>query len=268
MALSPPQIAIRRTAPGLILLRAAAQPLEGNDPAALRAAAFFRKSERASLAQLAVMGEAPPGEGHPRDITLLDGALLAPSALQTLLEGLWRLPGRPLLRLELEAERLPARGLTLAEARGWRGGALQVHLLFAAPHLPRGLAPALRLLADAGIPLAAEIFLERGVTDSPQALREFLPQLLRHRVRPYYLIDGAWLPPERRVRGASALKLVQGLRGWISGLAVPQLVREGLDGVRTPLVPSHLLELDEHGATVVDYRGERRRYPHLRPENE
>jgi L-lysine 2,3-aminomutase len=132
------------------------------------------------------------------------------------------------------------------------------------------LTPAVRAawarLLDGGVPMAAEILLRRGGADSVEALRSLCRKLLEWRVRPYLLIDGAWLPEAERVRESEAMELLRGLRGWISGLAVPQLAQESTGGVRSIRIPAYVVRLDEAGAELVSYRGQRHRYP--RPPDE
>ncbi len=132
------------------------------------------------------------------------------------------------------------------------------------------LTPAVRsawaLLLDGGVPIAAEILLRRGGADSVEALRSLCRKLLEWRVRPYLLIDGTWLPEAERVGESEAIERVRGLRGWISGLAVPQLAQESTGGVRSIRIPAYVVRLDEAGAELVSYRGQRHRYP--RPPDE
>jgi L-lysine 2,3-aminomutase len=53
---------------------------------------------------------------------------------------------------------------------------------------------------------------------------------------------------------------VRSLRGWISGLAVPQLVREDRRGRREVIVPQYIESLEPHRVTVRNYSGERHEY--------
>jgi L-lysine 2,3-aminomutase len=132
------------------------------------------------------------------------------------------------------------------------------------------LAPAVRAawarLLDGGVPLAAEILLRKGGADSIEGLRNLCLKLLEWRVRPYLLIDGTWLPEAERVGASEALEIVRGLRGWISGLAVPQLAEESAGGVRSIRIPQYVVQLDAAGAELVSYQGLRHRYP--RPPDE
>ncbi len=56
---------------------------------------------------------------------------------------------------------------------------------------PREINPeserALKLLADAGIPLGSQTVLLRGVNDDPEVMKELMRKLVKNRVRPYYI---------------------------------------------------------------------------------
>jgi L-lysine 2,3-aminomutase len=115
-------------------------------------------------------------------------------------------------------------------------------------------------LVDSGIPIAGELLLRRGRVPGIDALRELCLTMVELRVRPYGLVDPAWLPAEERLTPLELEALIRGLRGWISGLAVPQWVEEGSNGARTPRIPAYLLNLDDTGADAVSYSGTRHRY--------
>ncbi|MGB9629150.1 MAG: KamA family radical SAM protein [Thermodesulfobacteriota bacterium] len=81
-------------------------------------------------------------------------------------------------------------------------------------------------LADAGIPLGSQTVLLKGVNDDLKVVKQLMQRLLTLRVRPYYIhqLD--------RVRGTShfrtsvkkGLRMIAGLRGHTSGMAVPHYV--------------------------------------------
>jgi len=121
--------------------------------------------------------------------------------------------------------------------------------------------PLLSCCVDAGLPVGADIVLRRGPAATVAVLSRLCLALLESRVRPYVLVDPAWLPEGERLPPAEAETLVRGLRGWISGLAVPQLVEESRAGARSPRIPAYVLTLDDAGAEVVSYSGSRHRYP-------
>lgn len=84
-------------------------------------------------------------------------------------------------------------------------------------------AQACSLLADSGIPLGNQSVLLKGVNDSVQILRELLTGLLAIRVRPYYLhqMDLVQGTAHFRTSVQKGLELLRGLRGHISGMAIP-----------------------------------------------
>lgn len=91
---------------------------------------------------------------------------------------------------------------------------------------------ALAQLTRAGVVLLGQSVLLRGVNDSAEALEGLFRTMLRHRVKPYYLhqLDPAPGTARFRVPEAEGLRLVEGLRGRLSGLAQPLYVRETAGG--------------------------------------
>ena len=82
------------------------------------------------------------------------------------------------------------------------------------------------LLADAGIPLGNQTVLLKGVNDSIETMRRLMTGLLALRVKPYYLhqMDLVQGTAHFRTSVRTGLEIVRGLRGHISGLAVPHYV--------------------------------------------
>lgn len=87
-------------------------------------------------------------------------------------------------------------------------------------------AAACALLADAGIVLGNQTVLLRGVNDDATVCAELCRGLLRMRVRPYYLhqMDLVKGTAHFRTGLATGMGLVEGLRGQVSGLAIPHFV--------------------------------------------
>ncbi|MFP4474442.1 MAG: KamA family radical SAM protein [Desulfatibacillaceae bacterium] len=117
---------------------------------------------------------------------------------------------------------------------------------------------ALSLLADSGIPLGSQTVLLRGVNDDSRILARLFTTLLRHRVRPYYLhsLD--------RVRGAAhfavplsrGLRIMEQLRGGISGMAVPRfMVDLPGGGGKMDLLPQGIVGRRGSVWLIRDYRG-------------
>jgi lysine 2,3-aminomutase len=113
-------------------------------------------------------------------------------------------------------------------------------------------------LADAGIPLGNQTVLLKGVNDSVETMRSLMTGLLRLRVRPYYLhqMDLVQGTAHFRTSVRTGLEIVRGLRGHISGLAVPHYVIDLPGGKgKVAVLPD---DVEIRGATLLlrTYTGE------------
>jgi lysine 2,3-aminomutase len=87
-------------------------------------------------------------------------------------------------------------------------------------------------LVDAGIPVGNQTVLLRGINSSVRSLRALMRGLLRSRVKPYYLFQGDTVIGTDHLRTPveEAMRLYEGLRGWMNGMAVPMLVADAPGG--------------------------------------
>ena len=118
------------------------------------------------------------------------------------------------------------------------------------------------LLADAGIPLGNQTVLLAGVNDRVETMRELMTRLLEIRVRPYYIhqMDLVRGTAHFRTPVTTGLEIVRGLRGFVSGMAVPHYVIDLPDGKgKVALVPD---DVEREGDMLIlrNYRGERIAY--------
>ena len=132
---------------------------------------------------------------------------------------------------------------------------------------PRELTPeaaeACDRLVRAGVPVNNQCVLLKGVNDSVQTQLKLCQGLLRIKVRPYYMfqcddVEGTahfWTPLE------TGIKIIQGLRGFTSGLAVPTFVVDlPHGGGKVPIQPDYLLEKSGSEYTIRNYQGQLFRY--------
>jgi lysine 2,3-aminomutase len=163
----------------------------------------------------------------------------------------------PLIRIERDWSASDPEPAALEEAARYLGEwPASLHgVVLDADSLAGAWSESLDRLAEQGWPLSAELWLLRGRNDDVEDLRALMLRLLTLHVRPYYLVDGEWLPGDLRVPATRAVELVRGLRGWISGLAVPQLVHEDDQGRREPVVPNYIEAMDAERVTVRNYAG-------------
>ena len=137
---------------------------------------------------------------------------------------------------------------------------------------PREITPeatrACRTLVNAGMPVHNHSVLLKGVNDSVEIMRELVRGLLRIKVRPYYLFhcDPVTGAGHFRTSAWKGIEIIEGLRGHVSGLAVPTYVIDGLHGAgKIPLSPNYLISASENALVLRNYEGVIFRYT---PEDE
>lgn len=136
-----------------------------------------------------------------------------------------------------------------------------------ARELTREARDACQRLVDAGIPVGNQTVLLRGINSSVRSLRALMRGLLRVRVKPYYLFQGDTVLGTDHLRTPveDAMRLYEGLRGWMNGMAVPMLVADAPGGGgKVPIVPSYIESLDDTTVVMRTYRGDKIAYPQPR----
>lgn len=109
-------------------------------------------------------------------------------------------------------------------------------------------AKACTTLADAGIPLGNQMVFLKGINNDKYIVQLLNEQLLKARVRPYYIFH------PKQVKGTShfeitvdeGLQIMKYLRGRTSGLAIPQYILNAPGGLgKIPLLPPYVKESDD-----------------------
>lgn len=138
------------------------------------------------------------------------------------------------------------------------------HPLYINTHFnhPDELTPAavqgLGMLADAGIPLGCQTVLLKGINDDPAVMKRLMQKLLAARVRPYYIYQADQVAGAEHFRTSveKGLEIIQALRGWTSGLAVPHYVIDAPGGGgKIPLLPEYVLAIDDDQVVLRNYAG-------------
>ena len=120
------------------------------------------------------------------------------------------------------------------------------------------LAEACDKLSRAGIPLGNQSVLLAGVNDCVHIQRKLVQDLVRIRVRPYYLyqcdlVEGAG---HFRTPVAKGIEIIEGLRGHTSGFAVPTFVVDAPGGGgKIPVMPNYLVSMSDHKMVLRNYEG-------------
>jgi lysine 2,3-aminomutase len=119
-------------------------------------------------------------------------------------------------------------------------------------------------LADAGIPLGSQTVLLKGINDSVETMKTLVHHLLRMRVRPYYLYQCDPIPGSNQFRTPveKGLEIIQGLRGFTSGYAVPTYVIDAPGGGgKIPLMPNYVKEWRQNSVVLRNYENKLYGYP-------
>lgn len=117
---------------------------------------------------------------------------------------------------------------------------------------------ALRMLADAGIPLGNQSVLLAGVNDCPRIMKSLVHKLVENRVRPYYLYqcDLSEGLSHFRTPVGKGIEIMESLRGHTSGFAVPTYVVDAPGGGgKIPLNPNYLISISTNKVVLRNYEG-------------
>ncbi len=138
------------------------------------------------------------------------------------------------------------------------------HPLFMSIHFshPREITESVRracnMLADAGIPLGSQTVLLRGINDNLHTMKTLFHELLKIRVRPYYLYqcDPALGTSHFRTSISRGIEIIEGLRGHTTGYAVPTFVIDAPGGGgKIPIGPGYVVERREGSLVLKNYEG-------------
>lgn len=144
------------------------------------------------------------------------------------------------------------------------------HPLFLSIHTnhPRELTlesrAALERLADAGIPLGNQSVLLRHVNDSAEVMKALVQKLLVCRVKPYYLYQCDLVAGSSHLRASvkEGLDIMQQLRGFTSGYALPQYVIDAPGGGgKIPVNPESVLSHNADRVVLRNFEGKVFEYP-------
>ncbi|MCK5086607.1 MAG: hypothetical protein KAQ90_03755, partial [Melioribacteraceae bacterium] len=108
--------------------------------------------------------------------------------------------------------------------------------------------------------------LMRGVNDDAEIMKELMLNLLKMRVRPYYLFmaDETKGAMHFRTTIEEGLEIMDKLRGHISGLAIPYFCIDAPGGGgKIPLLPKYVMHQDEEKIILRNYKNEHYVYKNL-----
>ena len=140
---------------------------------------------------------------------------------------------------------------------------ISIHITHPDELTPEMSAACIRL-ADAGIPLGSQTVLLADINDDVVTMTRLVHGQLQIRVRPYYLYQCDPIPGSSHFRTpiSKGLEIIQGMRGYTTGYAVPTYVVDAPGGGgKIPLLPQYAIGKKKGALLLRNYEGNIFRYP-------
>ncbi len=118
---------------------------------------------------------------------------------------------------------------------------------------------ACQMLADSGCPVGNQAVLMKGINDNAETISELMKKLLKIRVKPYYLYMADETKGANHFRTSirTGIEIMDKLRGYTSGLAIPYFVIDAPGGGgKIPILPEYVLHHDDEKIILRNYKGE------------
>lgn len=113
-------------------------------------------------------------------------------------------------------------------------------------------------LANAGVPLGNQSVLLRGINDCAHIMKRLVRELVKIRVRPYYIYqcDLSNGIEHFRTPVSKGIEIIENLRGHTSGYAVPTFVVDAPGGGgKIPVMPNYLISQSPDRVVLRNYEG-------------
>ncbi|MCB2359555.1 lysine 2,3-aminomutase [Clostridium estertheticum] len=113
-------------------------------------------------------------------------------------------------------------------------------------------------LANAGIPLGNQSVLLRGVNDCSNIMMQLVHELVKIRVRPYYIYqcDLSMGLEHFRTPVSKGIEIIEGLRGHTSGFCVPTFVVDAPGGGgKIPVMPGYVISQSPEKIVLRNFEG-------------
>ena len=117
---------------------------------------------------------------------------------------------------------------------------------------------ACEMLANAGIPLGNQSVLLRGVNDCVHVMKKLVHEIVKIRVRPYYIYqcDLSMGLEHFRTPVSKGIEIIEGLRGHTSGYCVPTFVVDAPGGGgKTPVMPQYVISQAPGRVVLRNFEG-------------
>jgi len=125
-------------------------------------------------------------------------------------------------------------------------------------------AEACNKLANAGVPLGNQMVLLRRINDNPHVVKKMNHELLKIRVTPYYIFHakGVQGTTHFRTKVETGMEIMENLRGFTSGLAIPTFIINAPQGYgKTPVLPEYVVSWGDDHILLRTWEGRVMEYP-------
>ncbi len=113
-------------------------------------------------------------------------------------------------------------------------------------------------IANAGIPIGNQSVLLRGINDCVETMKKLVQNLVKIRVRPYYIYqcDLSLGLEHFRTPVSKGIEIIENLRGHTSGYAVPTFVVDAPGGGgKTPVMPTYIISQSPGKIVLRNFEG-------------
>ncbi|MBF0385776.1 MAG: KamA family radical SAM protein [Candidatus Omnitrophica bacterium] len=119
------------------------------------------------------------------------------------------------------------------------------------------------MLVDSGIPLGSQTVLLKGINDSSSTMKRLMHELLKIRVRPYYIYQCDPIVGSKhfRTKVSTGINIMENLRGHTTGYGVPTYVIDGPGGGgKIPISPNYIVSYEKGKCVIRNYKDEQFTY--------
>lgn len=123
---------------------------------------------------------------------------------------------------------------------------------------------ACEMLANVGVPVGNQAVILAGINDSVPIMKQLMHDLVKIRVRPYYIYQCDLSEGIGHFRApiSKGLEIMEGLRGHTSGYAVPTFIVDAPGGGgKIPLQPNYIISQSSNKVVLRNFEGVITSYP-------
>lgn len=203
-----------------------------------------------------------------RDVLLSggDGLLVNDRILEYLLKNLREIPHVEIIRIGTRAPVVFPQRITENLCNILK----KYHPVWINTHFnhPKELTPeakrACEMLADAGVPLGNQSVILAGINDCPHVMKKLVHELVKVRVRPYYMYqcDLSEGIGHFRAPVSKGIEIIEYLRGHTSGYCIPTFVVDAPGGGgKIPVMPNYVISQSPTKTVLRNFEGVITSYP-------